>query len=795
MAAYNIVGKGVPRVDGPDKASGKAIYTVDVSLPGMLYGKILRSPYAHARIISIDTSMAEKLPGVKGIVTGRDLRDVRYAFVDTPHYPADEQPLAVDKVRYIGDEVAAVAAESEAVAEKALALIKVEYEIIPAVFSAIEAMRDDAPLVHDEQLEGTSAWEEWGVTKRKNITASSYAANNVSGRTFVQYGDVDAGFEEADHIREDTFELKATAHCPMEPHAVVASYDAVQDKLHVWLSTMGIFLKRFFLSKTLNIPASKIRVHHTYVGGAFGGKIDLFPYEFCAAYLTIKTGQPVKIELDREEVFMTTRQRHPMNITVRTGIKKDGIITAQDIKVIADNGAYRGSGPVVIFLCHGFSFPVYNVPNYRYEGFSVYTNNPIRGPQRGHGAPQIRFSIDSHIDLIARDLGMDPLEIMLKNARKQGDVIPNGDVLNSCGLTECIKGAAAAIDWKNKRRQFQASPASTGRFRRGVGISICSMFSGAMYYPFASAAIIKMHDDGSATLFTGAQDIGQGSYTTLSQVLAEELGIGMEDVHVVAGDTELCPIDLGSFLSGTALVTGSAVKLAAADAKRQIMESAAELLGVDNIGELDAFNKKVFQRQSPDNYVTYQQAIQASVLRKGGNPIIGTGSYKGYEKTDRYPSLSKGKGLFTGAYGFAAQTAEVEVDTWTGKVKLLRACTFHDCGYPLNETIVRGQIHGCSSMGQGQALSEEIYLEEGQLFNASFLEYRLPISTDTPELVDGIVISQEPSGPFGAKEVGEGSVAGMLAAVANAVHDAVGVRIKSMPITPEKVLRALNNPT
>lgn len=792
MKAYSIVGKGVPRVDGPDKATGKARYTVDVNLPGMLHGKILRSPFAHARIISIDTDEAEKLPGVRGIVTGRDLKDVRYAFVDTPHYPADEQPLAVDKVRYIGDEVAAVAAESEAVAEKALSLIKVEYEVLPAVFSAAEAMKDDAPVIHDEQLGGTSAWEEWGVTQKKSTTATDYTFNNVSGRTFVQYGDLEKGFQEADYVREDTFELKATAHCQMEPHAVVASYDHFQEKLHVWLSTMGIFLKRFFLSKTLNMPPSKIRIHHTYVGGAFGGKIDLFPYEFCAAHLAMQTGRPVKLELDREEVFMTTRQRHPMTITVKTGIKTDGLITAQDIRVIADNGAYRGSGPVVIFLCHGFSFPVYNVSNYRYEGFSIYTNNPIRGPQRGHGAPQIRFSIDSHLDLIARDLGMDLVEIMLKNARKQGDIIPNGDTLNSCGLIECIEGAARAVDWENKRRHLKKNPASNGRFRRGVGISLCSMFSGAMYYPFASAAIIKMHDDASATLFTGAQDIGQGSYTTLSQVLAEELDICMEDVHVVAGDTELCPIDLGSFLSGTALVTGSAVKLAAADAKRQIMESAAELLGVDDLSKLDTSNKKVYLKEDPERFVNYQQAIQASVLNRGGNPVIGTGSTKGYEKTDRYPSLAKAKGLFTGAYGFAAQTAEVEVDTWTGKVKVLKAATFHDCGYPLNETIVKGQIHGCSSMGQGQALSEEVYLEEGQLFNPSFLDYGLPISTDTPELVDGIVLSHEPSGPFGAKEVGEGSVAGMLGAVANAVHDAVGVRIKNLPLTPEKILEALN---
>ena len=792
MDEYRIVGKGVPRVDGPAKAMGKARYTVDVNLPGMLYGKILRSPYPHAKILHIDTTEAEKLPGVKAVITGEDLKDVRYAFVDTPRYPADEQPLAVDKVRYVGDEVAAVAAETEAIAEEALSLIKVDYEVLPAVFTAEEAMSDDAPVIHEEQVEGSSAWEEWGVAQK---TGKSYEQtyNNESGHTFITFGDVEEGFEEADFIREDTFETKATAHCQMEPHAAVASFDDTHGKLDVWLSTMGIFLKRNFLSKGLNLAPSKIRVRHTYVGGAFGGKIDLFPYEYCTAYLALKTGRPVKIELEREEVFMTTRQRHPTNINIKTGIKNDGSIVAQDIRVIADNGAYRGSGPVVIFLCHGFSFPIYNVPNYRYEGFSVYTNNPIRGPQRGHGAPQIRFAIDSHLDLIARDLDMDPVDIMKKNVRQQGDVLPNGDVLNSCGMSECIDDAVEAIGWKDTRQQFLSPRGKDSRYQRGVGISLCAMFSGAMYYPFASASVIKLNDDGTAVLFTGAQDIGQGSYTTLSQVLAEELGINMEDVHVVAGDTDLCPIDLGSFLSGTALVTGSAVKKAAADAKQQMLEGAAEILDIDDPGKLEARDKMIYLREDPRQNVSYQQALQACVLRKGGNPVIGRGYYKGYEKTDRYPSLAKGKGLFTGAYGFAAQAAEVEVDTWTGKVKLLKAVTVHDCGYPLNKTIVEGQIHGCASMGAGQALSEEIYLENGQLFNPSFLGYRLPISTDTPEIIDGIVSTDEPSGPFGAKEVGEGSVAGMLGAVANAVHDAVGIRIKSLPITPEKVLLALKN--
>lgn len=786
MKEYAIVGKGLPRVDGPEKATGKALFTVDVQLPGMLHGKLLRSPYPHARIISIDTSEAENLPGVKAVMTGKDISDVRYAFVDTPRYPADEQPLAIDKVRYIGDEVAAVAAISEEVAEEALRLIKVNYEVLPAVCTVEEALDPDAPAIHEQILEGTSAWEDWGAAEKKG--SAEQRPKNVSSQTNVSFGDVVQGFEEADYVRTDRFETAATAHCAMEPHAAVASYDRVTGKLDLWLSTMGIFLKRFVLSKALKLPSGKVRVRHSYVGGAFGGKIDVFPYEFCAAFLSMKSGQPVKFELSREEVFMTTRQRHPAVIEIKTGVKKDGTLVAQDIRVTVDNGGYRGSGAVVVFLCHGFSFPIYRVPNYRYQGQAVYTNNPVRGPQRGHGAPQVRFAIDSQIDLIARDLGLDPIDVMLKNVRHKGDELPNGDVLNSCGLTDGLNGVVSSMEWKSKRKANDRDGES--RYKRGLGVSLCAMFSGAMYYPFASAAMVKMHDDGSVTLFTGTQEMGQGAYTTLSQVAAEELGVGLEDVRVVAGDTELCPIDIGSFLSGGAMITGNAVRFAAADAKRQLLDIAAELLGVEQ-ERLSTRERSIFVIDEPEKSVSFIKALQTSVFRRNGDPIIGHGSYKGNPETNRYPSLAKATGHFTSAYGFAVQSAEVEVDTVTGQVRLIRTSTFHDCGFPLNKTIVEGQVEGCTSMGQGQALTEEIILENGQLFNANFLNYRLPISTDTPGYLGGMVESLEPNGPFGAKEVGEGAVAGMLAAIANAIHDATGARIKSTPITPEKVLRAL----
>jgi 4-hydroxybenzoyl-CoA reductase subunit alpha len=782
---YSVIGKPLPRVDGAEKATGQGKFSVDISLPGMLHAKLLRSPHPHARILNIDTSRARRLAGVKAVITGQDTAGIRYAFVDTPRYPADETPLAVDKVRYIGDEVAAVAAVDEDTAQEALELIRVEYEPLPAVFEVEEALRPEAPIIHEEEMEGTSAWEDWGARR----TASSQpdykqlGLNNLSGRTFVSQGDIEEGFRQADYVREDRFVTRATAHAALEPHAAVASFEP-SGKLNIWLSSMSIFYKRFILAKALGLPLGKVRIWKTYVGGAFGGKLDLFPYEFCAAFLSRQTGKPVKMELSREEVFTTTRQRHPTIITVKTGVKRDGTIVAQDVRFIVDNGAYRGSGAVVIFLGHAFNAPILRIPHYRYEGLSVYTNNPVRGPQRAHGTPQMRFAIDSQIDMIARDLGLDPVDILLKNARQVGDILPNGDRLDSCGLGECIQRAAEATAW---HKTWGLPPAKK---KRGVGISVCAMFSGAPFYPFASAALVKMGDDGRATLYAGHTEMGQGGDTVLSQIAAQELGLELGDVQLVSGDTELCPVDMGNFLSGGAYVTGNAVRLAAQDARRQLFEVAADMLEA-KAEDLEAANRSIYVKGSPDRAVPIARVVATSVQRHGGNPIIGRGYRKIVPEADNYPSLAKAKGRFTNAYSFAAQVAEVEVDTETGEVRLLRATTFHDCGYPLNPQIVEGQLDGCVSMGAGQVLGEDILLREGLLLNPSFLDYKLPVSLESIPGTHGVVNTRDPGGPYGAKEVGEGAIAGILAAMANAIYDAVGVRITSLPITPEKVLGGL----
>ncbi|MEK7443626.1 MAG: molybdopterin cofactor-binding domain-containing protein [candidate division NC10 bacterium] len=787
MSEYTVVGKPLPRVDARDKVTGAASYSADVRLPGMLRGKVLRSPWPHARILHVDTSRAERLKGVHAVVTGRDTAGLRVAFVDTPRYPADEPPFALDRVRYIGDEIAAVAAVDGETAEEALRLIRVDHEELPAVFTASGALNPDAPLVHEFDYPGKTIWEDWGARGRPESEPVP-RTDNIAARTYVEFGDLDAGFGGAHHVREDRFDVAPVAHAPLEPHAAVAFWDQ-GGKLNMHVSSMGIFYKRFVLSKALGLPISHVRIHKSYVGGAFGGKIDVFPYEIAAALLSRKSGRPVLVELSREESLTTTRMDFQASVRVKTGVDRNGIIAAQDIQVVVDTGAYRGTGPVVVFLCYSYNIPVYRVPVLRYEGLAVYTNNPVKGPKRGHGAPFIRFAVDSHMDMLAEDLGIDMVELMRRNARDQGEVMPtSGDVLRSCGLKDSIEAAARDGGWEAKRRRSVWT--GSERFKRGVGLSACSMFSGSPYYPFASAAVLKLADDGGATLFAGTVEMGQGSETTLSQIAAEELGVPLSDIRIVSGDTELTPIEFGSFLSGGAFVTGKAVRLAAEDARRQLLQMAARLLEAD-ARDLEARDKKVSVKGAAHRSLSYGEIIAASVKQANGDPIIGKGYHKSVPGAGLHPSLSTAKGRWTEAYGFASQLAEVEVDTWTGRVRVLRVVTYHDCGFPLNPQIVEGQIEGCVSMALGQTLQERVDLREGQVFNPDFLTYRMPITHDTPAMVSGMIHSHEPHGPFGAKEVGEGAVSGVMAAVANAVYDAVGARITSLPITPAKVLAAL----
>ncbi len=767
------IGKSVPRKDGPIKATGRAKYTVDISLPGMLVGKILRSPHPHARIVRIDTGKAQKLPGVKAIVTSADSLKIKHGFVETPRYPADQYPIAVDRVRHVGEDIAGVAAIDEDTAEQAISLIEVEYEILPAVFDPEEAMKPGAPEIHP------------------NHPRVDEPYRNIGGKTATSWGDVEKAFAESYLVREDKFYCQMRAHAYLEPQATVAHFD-YSGKLNVWTSSMGVFLKRAKLAKTLGLPYGNVRVLKSYVGGAFGGKIDLFHHEYIASLLSMKCYLPVKIVYSREEVFKAARPAQPLIVELKTGVAKDGTILGQQIRTTNDSGAYHGSGVVVIFLAWGFAMTPYHVPNMRYEGYSIYTNNLVHSPQRGHGAPKMRFAVESQFDMIAEELGMDPIEFRLKNARRPGDKLPNGDSVKNFGLMECISRVAERTDFREKHERATRERNSNSKIKRGIGIGTTAYFGGSLIYPNSSTVIVKLNDDGSASLQTGALDIGQGCETVLSQIVAEELRIPYEEVQVYAADTELCPVDIGSWISGLTFVTGNAAKKAAAAAMRKLLEVAAMELG-ENVNDLTACDKKIFVSYAPERRISYAKAIAASIARNRGDSIIGEGHFRTMKDEPTHPSLATAKGRWSENYSNYAQVAEVEVNTETGEVKIVKATTAHDCGFPINPQLVEGQIDGQVSMGQGHMLGEEMRIENGYVINPSFLEYKIPCALDMVETdyIDVITEKYERGHHYNTKEVGEGYVSGTVSSVANAVYNATGVRVKRTPIYPQDILAGL----
>ncbi len=773
MDDLSYVGKSVPRKDGPTKVSGSAEYTVDVSLPGMLCGKVLRSPHPHARIVSIDTSRAERLRGVKAVVTAKDSLKIKHGFVQTGRYPADQYPIAVDRVRHVGEEIAGIAAIDESTADEALSLVKVEYELLPAVFDPEEAMKPEAPEIHPSHPSVPEPFR------------------NIGGKTQTSWGDVKKAFEQSYLVREDRFVTHLRTHAYMEPQAIVASYDH-SGKLNVWLSSMGTFLKRAKLANTLGLPYGNVRVLKTYVGGAFGGKIDLFNHEYIASLLSMKCHLPVRIVYSREEVFKGARHAQPLIVELKTGVTRDGTILAHQARTINDSGAYRGSGVVVIFLAWGFLMAPYKVPNLKYEGYSVYTNNLVRCPQRGHGAPAMRFAVESQFDMIAEQLNMDPLEMRLKNARRPGDILPNEDFVKNFGLVQSLDGVAQRTNFVEKHRKAQGERKNGSKIKRGVGIGTCSYFGGSLIYPNGSSVIVKLNDDGGVSLVTGAVDMGQGAETVLSQIVAEEMSVPVEDIQVYAADTETTTVDIGSWISGLTWVTGNAAKKAAENAMKKLFEVAADELNA-HPGELEAKNKEIFVKHAPDRKISYKDVIAASIQKRRGDSIIGEGHFRTMKDERAHPSLATTHGRWSENYSSYAQVAEVEVDTETGMMKVLKVTTAHDCGFPFNPMLVEGQIDGQVSMGQGHVLYEEVLVDKGAVINPSFLEYRIPCALDMVETdyVDVITEEYKKGWHFDTKEVGEGYVAGTIAAVANALYNATGVRLNQTPFYPHRIVEAL----
>ncbi len=750
----NVVGTRVPMLDAAQKVKGTALFTDDLVLSGMLHGKVLRSPLPHAKILHIDTSRAEKLPGVKGVVTGRDIPDRMYGIVPMAK---DEHALAREKVRYIGDDVAAVCAIDPEIAEEALGLISVDYEELPAVFDPLEAGKEGAPLIHE------------GVK------------NNTSFFIKKEFGDVEKALAECDDIFEHSFYSQAVNHAPLEPHAALAQFDPLNGHLTVWSSTQIPYFLRRNLANTLQLAESKVRIIKPKVGGGFGQKIDMFAKDFCAAWFAIHLGKPVKFVYEREEIFISTRQRHPMHITVKTGVKKDGTILAQKFQAVADGGAYNSTAPTMIALSCFFLMIPYRVPNLIYEGSHVYTNKPVGGAMRGHGIPQARFAVERQLDIIADRIGVDPAEIRVKNSIHAGAPHPAGFIINTCGFSESVKKAADAIGWREKRGKLPPG--------KGVGLAGASFPSGVSNMShISSGAVVQLGRDGAVNVLTGAADIGQGAETVIAQIVAEELGVLIEDIRVTAADTGITPLDPGTFGSGVTVRAGNAARLAALSAKQKLLQFVAEKLEA-NAADLVAKDRTIFVKGSPDKGLTLAEALKGYQYADLPMPIVGRGSWMA--PASEPTTLFKEDGNFAPNYSFMTQAAEVEVDLHTGRVKLLKMVTAHDCGRPINPMLVEGQLEGSVVGGMGQALYEDVIVEKGQVMNPSFLDYGFPTFLEMPEIEAIEVKTDDPIGPFGAKEAGEGTQLSPAPAIVNAVYDAIGIDFMELPLTPEKILAAL----
>ncbi len=751
MKEFSIVGKEVPRNDAEAKARGAALYTDDLKLPGMLHGRILRSPLAHARIKHIDASKALALPGVKCVITGEDTPKIKYGNWRLFPETQDEYPLAVDKVRFIGDEVAAVAAADPDIAQEALELIVVDYEELPAVFDVDSAIKPGAPNLHD------------------------YCPSNVSVNRKIKYGDVEKGFAESDYIREDTFTVHAVSHAYLEPCSALAQVD-LDGRITLWTSTQVPYIVQCLLASTMGMRENDIRIIKPFIGGGFGGKMELRTWEFCAAFMAKKTGKPVKFTLSRQEEFLAGRRRHPMKLHSKVGFKKDGTLMAKDLRIQLDGGAYNAMGPTATFLCGNFGAMLYRYPNYRFYGEHVYTNKPPASAMRGFGAPQSLYATEIQMNMAAEALKIDPIDLRLKNAQVSGDQIPDVATISSCGFIDSIKAVAKMSNWKEKRKTLKPG--------QGIGIGCYSFISGGVFnwfntqYPF-SAAEVRAFSDGTVHLLTMASDIGQGSDTVLKQILAEELGLQMKDIRITTADTAMTPQgDLGSWGSRVTLMAGNAVIDAAKKIKAQLFGALSARYNLNVIYEFECQNGRVQAKGRPDKGLSFGEAVAMVQKANRGEPLFARGSY-----------TPRDKGLVTPAFGFGAQVAQVEVDRETGLVEVKQMWTAHDCGTVINPKNVEGQLAGSIQMGLGYALSEQFVMKDGKTLNTNFLDYKMPTALDMPPSEVVHVDTYEPEGPMGAKEAGEGLASPTAPAISDAVYHATGYRCLDLPITPEKILR------
>ena len=760
----SVVGKPFRKVDARAKCTGQTKFADDIVLPRMLFCKLLRSHLPHALIKNIDISKASALPGVFAIITGKDL-PISYGILPVSQ---DEHALCIDKVRFIGDPVAAVAAIDEDTAFDAMNLIEVEYEPLNTISSIEEAILIDEPRIHEYGDEG-----------------------NIHKKVSLEFGNVDEGFAEADLIREDTFFYEGNTHLPLEQHAAVGNFDP-DNKLTLWSSTQTPHYVHRALAKVLELPASHIRVIATPNGGAFGGKSDPFNHEVVVCKLSMMTGRPVKVTLTREEVFYCHRGRHPVLMYVKTGVKKDGAITGMHFQSFLDGGAYGSYGVASTFYTGALQTVTYDVPRYKFQGLRAFTNKPPCGPKRGHGTPQPRFGLEVQLDKIAEQLRLDPAAMRRRNLVEPGTVTANYLRVGSMGLGQCIDKIVDGSDWKNKFSGWDENNRKLP-YGKGIGIACSSYICGAglpIYWNNMpqSGVQLRLDRQGGVCVMCGSTDIGQGSDSILAYIVAEVLGIDPFDIRVITADTDLTPVDLGSYSSRVTLMTGNAAIQAAERARELLVMAVAEKLAVP-IENLSLAERRIFDVENPEVGVSFAEAV---VLAESKFGTIGTvGSYS----PPRSPGKYKGAGVGPSpAYSYSAAIAEVDVDPATGIVIVERVWIAHDIGKSINPMLVMGQVEGSVYMGLGEALMEEMtYRANRNVVHKfpSMLEYKSPTTMEMCDVKTYLIEDPDPNGPYGAKEVGQGPLLPVPPAVANAVYDAVAVRIDEVPITPEKVLKAL----
>jgi 4-hydroxybenzoyl-CoA reductase alpha subunit len=758
MEDYSVIGKWVPRIDGRVKATGEAKFAADYEMPGMLWCKILRSPYPHAKILNIDTSRAERLTGVKAVCTGKDFGGWTWGWMPKTR---DEPPLAIGKVRYLAEAVAAVAAVDEDTAEEATELIQVEYGELPGVFDPEDAMKESAPQIHD------------------------HAEKNVSWEFHMDFGDVEKAFAGSDLVSEDRFETGRVITGYLEPPAAVAYWDS--SGITIWAAKQSPYFVYRHLAACFKLPLNKVRVIQPFIGGGFGGtKNDSLAGDFCSVLFSKMTGKPVKFVYSMAEVLMTCRRRHNMIVYNKMGMKKDGTITAMQSRVIADGGAYTAIGPLTMYLTGCMSTLPYKLPNFKHDAYRIFTNNPIGAAMRGHGVTHTRFAAEIQMEMMAEELGIDPVEVRLRNAITAPHETINKVTVDSCGLTEGLQTLAQHPLWKEKGKPKQGK----GFLSHGVGMSGTSYLGGARQRGHQSCgAVVRLCEDGTIDYLTGATDCGQGSDTVLVQIIAEELGLRVEEIDIKRVDTAVTPCDAGSYGSRVTVLAGEAAQKAANDVKSQLARVAAENWEADP-EDIVFRNGQVFVRTAPERSMPFRKLAQIACYSGSGAVILGRGySQYGIEILD----FDRGLGNSGTSYSFTSQLTAVDVDMETGFVKCKDMIIAHDCGKPLNPVNVEAQSQGAAIQGMGQALYEQFVMDHGRTLNANLADYKMPLSLDVPHIDVIDIITDDPHGPYGAKEASEGAIVSAPPSIISAIHDATGIWFKEQPVTPEKIAMALKD--